>query len=56
MIRAKIGVGAIKIKNYLFILSIFNYFKITTTLKTESVRSQDLSEMDYSGRFYFCKY
>ena len=41
LIRAKIGVSAVKIKNYLFSLFIFNYFKITDALKLESVRSQE---------------
>jgi len=42
MIRTKIGVGTVKIKNYLFILFIFNYFKIIDKLKLERVRCQDL--------------
>ena len=41
--RAKIGVSAVKIKNYPFILFIFNYFKTTNALKSESVRSQKIN-------------
>ena len=39
--KAKIGVSAVKIKNYPIILFIFNYFKITDALKLECVTSQD---------------
>jgi hypothetical protein len=42
MIRAKIVVSAVKIKNYLFILFILNYFKIANALKLECVRCQEL--------------
>jgi len=41
---AKIGVSAVKIKNYLFILFIFKYFKIITALKLESVTSQEIKK------------
>jgi hypothetical protein len=36
-----IGVSAIKIKIIILLLFIFNHFKITTSLKLESIRSQD---------------
>ena len=39
--KAKIGVSAVKIKNQIFILFIFNQLKINTALNLKSVRSQD---------------
>ncbi len=39
--KEKVTVSGVKINNSIFILFILNYYKITTVLKPESVRSQE---------------
>jgi hypothetical protein len=41
--KAKIGVSAVKIKDQIFVLFIFNQLKITTALNLQSVRSQEIN-------------